>query len=300
MYISRRIANGTYIYSLNQSYFEPPYWKSKVLLNLGSNPCQYIQYYSDVAFSIVVEEDLKKIGVETDQFELERVFYSFLTPDAQRWVDFSRNRKSLKKGTKRFPPEEVHFFDRRRLIALRLDHREPWRVEDKFFPFYGELLEKSRDEIENYLWNFEDKLNYREKIRYIYAIFGLNYATSQEEQDNIFINRLCELSQDETYRMGLSDDEVIKNYLCRYVWFYFDVLPIRRVPSFYLTMEESLYKEVANVLNISVETLYFLSKREILRLFREKIKRYHPDLGGNREDFIRIRKLMEAFLKTRY
>jgi hypothetical protein len=300
MYISRKLVNGVYSYSLNQSYFDPPYWKSKVLLNLGTNPREYVHYYSDVAFSILVEEDLKKLGVQTNQFELEEVFYLFLTQDAQRWVDFSLNRKPIKRSTKRFSPSEVHFFDRRRLIALRLDHREPWRVEESFFPFYRELIEKSRDEIENYLWNFEDKLNYREKVRYLYAIFGLNHTPTQEDQDKLFIQRLCEIASDEVYRMGFSVDEVIKYYLCRYVWLYFDVIPIRRVPSFYLNMEESIYKEVAYVLNVSLETLYSLSKKEILKLFREKIKIYHPDLGGDREKFIRIRKVMEAFLKIRF
>lgn len=297
MYISRKLVNGVYYYSLNQSYFDPPYWRSKVLLNLGTNPCEYVHYYSDVAFSILVEEDLKKLGIKTDQFELEEVFYPFLTKDAQRWVDFSLNRKRIRKSAKRFSPSEVHFFDRRRLIALRLGYREPWRVEERFFPFYNELIEKSRDEIENYLWNFEDKLNYREKVRYLYAIFGLNYTPTQEDQDKLFIQRLCEIANDDVYRMGLSVDEVIKYYLCRYVWLYFDIIPIRRVPSFYLNMEESIYKEVAYVLNVSLETLYSLSKKEILKLFREKIKMYHPDLGGDREKFIRIRKVMEAFLK---
>ena len=300
MYISRRIVNGGYTYSINQSYFDPPYWKSKVLINLGPNPREYVHYYSDVAFFIILEEDLKKLGVQTNQFELEEIFYPFLTEDAQRWVDFSLNRKPIKRSNKRFPPRELHFFDRRRLIALRLDHREPWRVEEKFFPFFSELIEKSRDEIENYLWNFEDELNYREKVRYLYGIFGLNYTTSQDDQDNLFLQRLCEIANDEAYRMGLSVDEVIKCYLCRYVWLYFDTMPIRRVPSFYLTMEENLYKEVAYVLNVSLETLYRLSKKEILRLFREKIKIYHPDLGGNKEEFIRIRKIMEAFLKLRF
>jgi hypothetical protein len=169
-----------------------------------------------------------------------------------------------------------------------------------FFPFYHELIEKLRDEIENYLWNFEDKLNYKEIVRYLYAIFGLNYTSTQEDQDKLFIQRLCEIASDESYRMGLSEDEVIKYYLCRYVWLYFDVIPIRRVPSFYLYIEESIYKEVAYVLNVSLETLYSLSKKEILKLFREKMKMYHPDLGGDREKFIRVRKVMEAFLKIRF
>ncbi len=302
MYISRKIVPGGFSYSINQSYYEPPYWRSKVILELGPNPADFIKYYSPVAFIITVEEELLKRGVKTDQFELEQLFYPFLNREAQRWISFGHNRKNVMPNQRRenIPWEDIHPFDRRRLIALKLDHREPWRVENRFFPFYRKLWQKSRDEIENLLWDMEDKLNYRERLRYLSAIFALNSAPSTEAQDEYFLHKICELATDSSYFLDLSPEEVSKRYLSRYIWLYFDTMFLRRVPSYYLRLEEALYQEVAFLLNVSLETLYHLTKKDVLRLFREKIKKTHPDKGGNKEEFIRIRRLMEAFLKIKF
>lgn len=302
MYISRNITQNGYSYSICESYFEAPFYRSRKLLDLGPDPERFITYYSEVAFSINLEEELAKCGRKTNQFELEELFLRFLRPEAQRWVKFSLNRKPPSKriSQKHYELEELHWFDRIRLIVLKLDHREPQRVVNRKFPFFVNLLEKSRDEIENYLWDLEDKLNFREKSRYIQAIFGLQYASTLEERDKIFLEGLCSIAQDSKYFMDLSPEKVLSRYLSRYVWFYFDSLPIRRVPRIYQNLEIALYNEVAQALQLSLETLLNLSKKEILRIFRQKLLKLHPDKGGSHEEFIRIRKLMEDFLKMRF
>lgn len=302
MYISRRITLNGYSYRICESYYDTPFYKSKVLLDLGISPEKYITYYNDVAFSIDLEEILEKAGRKTNQFELEELFLRFLKPEARRWVSFSLNRKLSRKQTpqKSFKAEDFFWFDRIRLIALKFDHREPKRVVDRKFPFYSKLLDKSRDEIENMLWDMEDNLNFRERSRYLLAIFDLQRASSQEERDEKFLNILCSIAHDSSYYMDLSPKEVLSLYLSRYVWFYFDSLPWRRAPRIYQHIENSLYRELAQALGISLETLLASSKREILKLFRKEILRLHPDRGGSHEDFIRVRKLMENFLKLRF
>ncbi|MFN4132260.1 MAG: hypothetical protein ACK4GE_04185, partial [Caldimicrobium sp.] len=71
MYISRKITKNGYSYRLCESYYDSPFFKSKVLFELGTNPEEFIIYYSDVSFSIELEEELLKVGRKTDQFELE-------------------------------------------------------------------------------------------------------------------------------------------------------------------------------------------------------------------------------------
>uniref|UniRef100_A0A832GRA6 J domain-containing protein n=1 Tax=Caldimicrobium thiodismutans TaxID=1653476 RepID=A0A832GRA6_9BACT len=301
MYISRRISPGGYQYSINESYYEEPYFKSRVLVDLGSTPERFITYYSDVAFSIDLEEKLAEKGKVTDQFELEELFFRFLKPEAQRWVKFSKNRKTIKtQELRNYKPEEIHWFDRLRLIVLKLDHREPQRVVNRPFPFYHKLLNKSRDEIENLLWDMEDRLNFRERIRYLLAIFALQRVDNLEDRDRLFLENLCQIASEPDYRMGLMEEEVLSRYLSRYVWFYFDALPWRKVPRVYQTIENSLYQELAYSLHISVEVLLSLSKKEVLKLFRAKILELHPDRGGSHEAFVKIRKLMEDFLKIRF
>lgn len=302
MYISRKICLEGYSYRICESFFEEPYYKSRILFDLGNAPQNYITYYSDVSFSIDLEDELARSGCKTNQFELEELFLRFLTPEAQRWVIFSQNRK----GTKRisinqdFQVDKLHWFDRIRLITLKLDHREPQRVVNRKFPFFSKLLNKSRDEIENLLWDMEDRLNFREKSRYINAIFGLNRATSLEERDNIFLRILCDLTKDNSYYLDLSETEVLKNYLSRYVWLYFDALSWRRAPRIYQQMEVSLYQELALYLGISVEVLINSSKKEVLKIFRQKILEIHPDKGGSHEEFVKVRRLMEDFIKLRF
>ncbi len=302
MYISRRIAPTGYTYRICESYFESPYYKSRVLFDLGTNPQEFITYYSDVSFSIDIEEELARSGCKTDQFELEELFLRFLTPEAQRWVIFSQNRRATRKTSieQGLKPEEFHWFDRIRLITLKLDHREPQRVINRKFPFYNKLLNKSRDEIENLLWDMEDRLNFREKSRYLIAIFGIQRANSLEERDDAFLRTLCEITKDPFYCMDLTEAEVLRNYLSRYVWLYFDALSWRRVPRIYQQMEVSLYQELAFHLGISVEVLVNSSKKEILKIFRQKILATHPDRGGSHEEFIKIRRLMEDFIKLRF
>lgn len=302
MYISRKITLNGYSYRICESYYDPPFFKSKVLFDLGTNPEKYITYYSDVAFSIDLEEYLEKAGRKTDQFELEKLFLRFLKPEAGRWVSFSINRRATQKRPpqKSFKAEDFFWFDRIRLIAIKLDHREPKRVVDKKFPFYSKLLNKSRDEIENMLWDMEDNLNFRERSRYLLAIFGLQRASTLEERDEIFLNTLCSIAKDSYFYMDLSPEEVLSRYLSRYIWFYFDSLPWRRAPRIYQHLENSLYRELSQTLGISLETLLASSKKEVLKLFRKKILELHPDRGGSHEDFIRVRKLMEDFLKIRF
>lgn len=276
-------------------------YRSRVLFELGSDPTKFITYYSDVAFSIDLEEELAKQGIKTDQFELEELFYRFLTPSAQRWVTISINRRRNKdKPSQSFDSREFHWFDRIRLIVLKLDHRQPKRILDERLPFFGKLLKKSRDEIENMIWDMEDRLTFRERVRYFYAVFELMNYVNTEERDGIFLEIICSLSKDPNYLMGLETHEVLRNYLSRYIWQYFDLLPVRRVPRVYEIWVQEVYEDVSQILNIPVETLFSLSRKDILKMFRIKIKELHPDKGGDHEAFIRLRRIMETFLKLHY
>ncbi|MCS7149302.1 MAG: hypothetical protein N2Z40_00435 [Caldimicrobium sp.] len=301
MYISRKITPIGYVYRINESYYEAPFYKSRVLFDLGSNPANFITYYSEVAFSIDLEDELAKIGKKTDQFQLEELFLRFLNPEAQKWVRFSLSKRQPKNTNRRdFNLDDIHWFDRIRLIAIKLDHRDPKRLIQQKYPFFERLLFKSRDEIENMIWDMEDRLTFREKSRYLLSIFSLGKASSPEERDTFFMEGLCKIAEDPQYFMDLSSDKVLSSYLSRYVWFYFDAIPRTRVPRSYHVFEESLYLEVSRNLNISVDKLLSLSKREVLKIFRAKILELHPDRGGSHEAFVKVRKLMEDFLKIRF
>lgn len=300
MYIARKPVFGHYEYSLKESYYEEPYWKSRTILNLGSHPEDYITYYSEVAFSIDLEEKLEKLGYKVDQWELERLFFRFLNPEAQRIINQFTRPKSIKRVCKKFSLKEIHPFDVKRRIVLKFGVSNPERFMDNPYPFLSELCEKSRDELENYFWDLEDRLTHREKIRYLLAIFGLSYISSgatQEDIDRLFINNFCEIIKDETFRMGLSEDEILKNYFCRYVWMYFDIIPFFPKPRGVYLREREVYLKAFQLLGVSVEELKRMSKKELLKIFRRKAKEFHPDKGGSHEKFIELRRIFEELIK---
>lgn len=303
MYLGRKIVKDGYEYFLAQSYFEPPYWRSKVIYNLGRFPERFIEYYSEVAFYIPLEEVLKEKGIETNQDELEELFFRFLSPEAKSCLRSPLNRKRrkiVKIDRSKIKLNELHFFDISRFLVLKLGISNPQNFLEVSFPFLIHLQDKSRDEIENFLWDMEDELTYREKIRYIYNIFSLGFSGSLEERDQNFLEKICKIADDEKYRMGLSKEEVLNKYLSRYIWFYFDFVKHRERPKIYNVLEKELYQEVAKILEISLETLINLSKKEVLSLFRRRAQQLHPDKGGTHEDFIKLKSLLEKYLKIKF
>ncbi len=302
MYVARKPVFGHYEYFLKESYYEEPYWKSKVILNLGTTPENYITYYSEVAFSIDIEEELEKLGYKVDQWTLERLFFRFLNPEAQRIIiQFTRS-QNIKKQRKKYSLKDIHFFDIKRRIVLAFGVSNPEKYINNFYPFLDELCEKSRDELENYFWDLEDHLKYRERIKYITAIFGLSYISSratQEDIDQIFMENLCTLLNDKNFLMGMESEEIHKNYFCRYIWMYFDMVPFFVKPKDVYIREKEIYLRAFKFLGISPEVLKKASKIELLKIFREKAKEFHPDKGGSHEKFIELRKIFEELLKIK-
>jgi len=303
MYISRRLTLDGYEYSLNESYYDPPYYRSRVIYKLGTHPEKFIEYYSEVAFYITIEEDLKNLGIKTDQFELEELFFRFLTPEAQQCIlsPFNRKRREPfpKTNIKKLDMDQIHPFDALRYIALKFGILNPQKYINQPFPFLKNLMNKSRDEIENYLWDKEDKLKFRERFKYFQAIFKLAFVEDPKKNEEMFLEKICKLAKNEKYRMGLSEEEVISRYLARYIWYYYDtflkIFTSRPQPKIY--HESDIMYKIAEVLNVSVDFVKNSSKEKILKMFRQKLKEVHPDKGGKHEEFIKIRKLMETYSK---
>ncbi|QER41263.1 hypothetical protein F1847_00360 [Thermodesulfobacterium sp. TA1] len=303
MYIARKPVNGGYEYSLKKSYYDPPYWKSKLILNLGTDPAKYITYYSEVAFSIDLEEELANLGYSTDQQELENLFFRFLNPETQRIISQFTKPKSIKRSEKPVSLDLFHPFDVKRYIVLKLGVLEPEKFLSYPFPFLKNIIKKSRDELENFFWDMEDELNHREKMKYVRAIFGvlkLPYQMREEEVDDLFLKNLCQVLEDEDFRMGLTKEEVLCTYFCRYIWLYFDNKPrFYQRENLYKTFYERIYVEAAYYLGVSIDEIKRANKKEILILFRKMAKVLHPDQGGSKEGFIKLKKVVEELLKLK-
>ncbi|QJA05534.1 hypothetical protein FVE67_01415 [Thermosulfurimonas marina] len=320
MYLARKRTPRGFRYSLRVSEKGDRFWRSREIFDLGEDPARYIRYPGGVTFYVdpELEEELHRRGVETDQWELERLFLRFVSPEIREklWPYITRSEKKAARPSRREQmrlQETFHPFDKRRLIFLKFGGFNPRLLERPLW-FLNRLRDKSRDEIEQLLWEMEDRLRPREVVSYIYAAFALwDYfperltrfipeARLQRELDQAFLTALCELARDEAFRMGLSEEEVLREYLSRYVILYFDttegarrMFEERRAGRW--ARAEALHR-AARYFGLSPETLSRLSRKELLRLFRERAKVLHPDRGGNKEAFVELRAIFEELMEA--
>ncbi|WP_022853580.1 hypothetical protein [Thermodesulfatator atlanticus] len=327
MYLARQKHGKFTYYFIRESYFADGLWRSRDLLALGRNPSRYIIYPGGNSFYIdeVIITELAKQGIKTDQFELEKIFWPFVRPHIRRVVDnFSahhvvkRQKISFREQLAR--QKNYHIFDCRRLLFLKFGGTNIDFLLNKPLSFLNVLYEKSRDEIEQYIMAAEDKLRPKETLAYIYTSFGLarhfahrlsKYhpeAQMLEELDKAFLEELCKLSEDASYRMGLSQETVLKDYLSRYVIMYFDRLEAQRrffeahQAHLAARQRENLHEVLAKaaaLFQVSEQALLRMGKEEISSLFRKRARELHPDQGGDHEAFIRLRRLYEELMKLR-
>lgn len=327
MYLAQKRIGPKLYYFLRESYFADGLWRSRDLLALGTNPSRYIIYPGGNSFYIKEEiiEKLAAQGVKTDQWELEKIFWPFVKPDIRRVLNDFSYRQFVPK--KRLPRREqlalqkgYHLFDCRRLLFLKFGGTNLDPLLKRPLSFLNVLKDKSRDEIEQHIMRAELKLRPRETLAYIYASFGLskyfkNRATRYmpeaqmlEELDEAFLKELCALAKDKTYRMGLSEGEILQDYLSRYVIMYFDRLDHTRrffeeararLAREHYYAARSVISRAASYFGLPEEELLRMGKEEIARLFRRRARELHPDQGGEHEAFIELHKLYEELMQAR-
>ncbi|HFC98294.1 MAG TPA: hypothetical protein ENJ40_07555 [Thermosulfurimonas dismutans] len=321
MYLARKRIVGGFEYYLRISVKEGKIWRSRDLLCLGEDPSLYLRYPGGRSFYVdeALEEALRAQGIETDQWELEEIFFRFVRPEIREYLRpyIYRSRPSgerLEREEALRVQARIHPFDRRRTIFLKFGGPRSEALLKRPLPFLYRMRDKSRDEIEQLLWTQEDRLRPREIVPYIYYAFALAEkfpslltrhlpeARLQEELDQAFLEALCDLARDEEYRMGLSEEEVLREYLSRYVILYFDateaqrrIFEERQRGSW--ARREAIFR-AARYFGLSPETLERMSRREILALFRARAKSLHPDRGGDKEAFILLRRIFEELMEA--
>ncbi len=328
MYLAREKRFGRTYYFIRESVFENGQWRSRTLLDLGEDPGRFLVYPGGHGFYVAEEvlEALERQGVHTDQWALEKIFWRFVDPEIRRVIEnFSAHQGITRK--KRLRPREqlklqnkFHPFDQRRLVFLKFGSINVDSLLRRPLPFLNILQDKSRDEIEQILMDMESKLKPKETLGYIYASFGLARhfaprltrfipeAQMLKDLDHYFIQELCALLKDETYLMGLEPDQVLRNYLSRYVILHFDRLESQR--RFFSQREAQILRErqkdlkrifarAAQYFGVSEERLWRMGKEELARLFRRRAQELHPDHGGDHEAFISLRELFEEIMAAR-
>jgi len=333
MYLALRFVRSATLYILRESYHEGKVLRHRDLLELGVSPGEFVHYTDRGSFYIddSIFDRLKEQGVEADPFELEELFYPFVHPDVRfrmgSFADRFRHRswKPISAAVRQRILDETHPFDRRRAHFLRFgqtDQRQLLRA----VSLYKVLLDKSRDEIEQYFLRHEMALRPDEYKNYMYAIFNLqafftqSFARSMpealdpEKMDDHFVEQLCVLHEDPEFWKGFERGEVLHEYLVRYVIMYFDYsfasgsgweryirnfMDSRRHYAPPKSSRRMSMSEAATVFGVSRAELSAMSLRELKGLFRKKARELHPDKGGNHEEFIELSTAYQELSRTK-
>jgi len=331
VYLARKDIMGVPHYSIRESYRNGDHFLSRDLVELGTDPAEYIIYPGGNAFYIdpVIEDHLNELGATFHDNELEDIFWRFLDRGIQRALEHFRHREVLSRKSRKSQrrPEKtqtpVHIFDKRRLHYLKFGRMEQgylWLVPEKLFDV---LRNKSRDEIEQLFLDMEWQLNAREYKAYVYVIFDIQRFFSesfakkrpqylkQSDVDEHFVDEICRLNLDPAFWSGMQTGNRLHEYLVRYVLMYFDydfisrswvedyinkfINSRRNYQSPFGTGSVTLDK-ASSIFGETRDTLKAMSKQELIRIFRRKALELHPDTGGDPEKFIELTHAYEMLL----
>jgi hypothetical protein len=334
MYLAELVRNGRKRYIIRESCYHRKggCWRSRDLFDLGRTPWDYIEYPGGNSFYISesVCDRLDDLDVVYDYNELEELFWKFIKKDIRRKVEPFHCRGRYRCRATRPPKDrrgdQVRTFDKRRIYYLRCGVVDQGRIDRLPVRYFKPLLDKSRDEIEQYVLQLEKNLSPREYKQYVYVIFDLQryfrssparsipQALDQDKLDEYFLEDLCELHGDESFWAGFARGDCLHEYLVRYAVMFFDfefdggsswneymenLINSRRFyrpPSARTTVTMT---QVVEVFGVSEEDLKNMDKAELTKLFRQKAHEHHPDKGGQHDEFVRLAEAYRELLQRK-
>ncbi len=335
MYLARKRIKGKLHYYIRETFQAQEGLKSREILELSDNPADYIIYPGGRSFYIREDlaEDLNQAGAVTNQEELEEIFWPFLKDDIKRVQEPYRSRGKMKLRKKLTVNEQkaltrhTHLFDKRRIHYLRFKRIDQGYIGRIPGILLRKLQGKSRDEIEQYfIRNEQTYLRSHERKMYIYVIFDLQHffssmtaklapeALDQDLMDDYFIEELCRLNRSDDFRLPAPENNSLHEYLIRYLIMYFDndfekhnvlhdyvqdFINSHKAFRGYPKQGSVSISEASSIFDVAEEHLNNIDKNGLNRLYRSLARRYHPDLGGEHEKFIRLTEAYESLMKKR-
>jgi hypothetical protein len=332
MYLARLDDRRGTRYQLRRSYrVDATSFNYRIVFDLGGNPGRFIEPFGD---SCVLFDSglLAAVAAETDDDGdrvLERLLVDFLPPATKRRLHLFPPRAAAHRPTPISPEEreeiarQVHLFDRRRLYYLRygaVDQSRLFRLHEKCC---RPLLGQCRDEREYAFMAEEAGLEPGLYRQYVYAIFDVQKhfhqsfapwfpeALAQDEVADCFLKELCRLNGDSNFWQAEVAGTSLHLHLRRYLVMFFDYRPASR--SFLDDFTEAFRaghrrfrwperkpahspEKVSEIFATPYAELRRMSGAQLIRLYRQKALRLHPDLGGDHDLFI---ELTEAYNNLR-
>jgi len=331
MYLARRVIDNQLHYVLCESFRKDGCLSNRDLIHIGPRPDCFFVYGGGSSFSLSEEllDRLRDLGVQATYEEIEHLFLPFLDPYIKNKIERFRDRGShrnwrpMSSRDRDRVRESVHVFDRRRIFYLRFGQIDMRRLNNSF-ALYRQLLDKSRDEIEQLIIAQEQDLSPAEYKRYIFAIFDLqrffdkSYARTTpqaldgEAMDHYFVEELCRLDQDQGFWLGLERTDRLPSYLIRYMVMFFDYdFPGSRSWNDFARLFDRSRRQrrqratsmtldtASSVFGLTRKELATLSRKQLTALYRKLAHTLHPDKGGDHDRFIELTTAYNELLRGR-
>ena len=324
MYLARKRINHKMHYFIRQSIRGPGCLESRDLFDLGADPTRFIFYPggNSYYFDPCIEESLRQQGLQIDPSELDAIFFEFLSPETQRVITgFDRSARRRHTPMPVGPHPVPHKFDKRRFHYLRFGSRTNQYINQVPEKIFRPLLNKSRDELEQYFLTAERILRPAEGLDYIAVIFELKrfIPDLQTEMpltmqlDTFFIDRLCRLNNDPCFKAGMPTFQGLNEYLVKYAIMYFDSAgPYRRWGYDYIQAFINRHRaytpppkvrikiqEAEQLFGHTWKELQRMDRSALTRKYRQLALKHHPDQGGRSETFQRLTAYYQALLAKR-
>ena len=334
MYLAQTKIKGETCYFIRESYSDADNFLSRDLIDLGPDPARFIIYPGGNSFYIdeFIEDRINALGKKADPDKLEDIFWRFVHPEIRRVLEPFRSREKQHRAVRRKnrpqedPDARVHIFDKRRTHFLRFGHTDQRNINRLPQKMFHRLQNKSRDEIEQMFMDMERELAVREYKTYAYVIFDLQQyfyesfaksnpqMLSQDKADEHFIEQVCRLNTDRFFWAGMPSGGGLNEYLVRYVLMYFDYdyAPGSFVDEYlrqfinnrrdYRSAHKNstfTYEEASGILGQSQEALKKMSRKELIRQYRQKAQKLHPDKGGDQDKFVKLTEAYHDLLRTK-
>jgi len=334
LYLARKKIRGRTSYFIRESFRRGGKMLSRQLMDLGEDPWRFIEYPGGNAFYISeeVQETLGRAGRKPDYDELEKLFLPFLDPEIRRVLEPFLLSEEAKKTKHKITAEqerqivsEVHGFDKRRLFFLKFAN--PDNASLKFTPVkvFRPLLEKSRDELEQYFLLREHALSPNEYKLYAFSAFNMQsrfpgfaarkapQMLDHEHLDQAFLEEICFLNKDEDFWAGEKTGPGLHEYLRRYLIMFFDYefpQPTYFLEFLYRAMGQRRFygpvertsarmEDLSRELGVGKDELRRMSRKDLIRLYRRLAHKHHPDKGGDSKKFIRVTEAYHVALRLK-
>lgn len=327
MYIAR-ITDRPPHYMLRESVKTDGALESRDLFDLGSTPGQWVCYPGGNAFYLdeALVYDVMDKACDFDADALEDLFWPWVRPDIRRATAVFRDRTSNRTKRKRLTraqKEEIlkttHPFDMRRAHFLKFGNMDQGQLCNMPAVLFKGLAGKCRDEIEQEFMAREARLKERELKSYTYTVFNLQqffqgimakkmpHTLDQGKVEAFFLEELCRVNSQLFHLTSR-----LHEYLVRYAVMFFDntyadTVLLDELKNDFIFRHRAFRqpppkpavsgKQARSVFNISRQELKTLTKKELVKRYRELARKHHPDKGGSHEAFVSLNNAFQALLE---